>query len=584
MERRLAAILVADVVGYSRLMGEDEAATLEALKGHRDGLIEPAIAAHRGRVVKLIGDGLLAEFPSVVEAVECGVKIQRAMVGRNVDVPADRRIEFRIGINLGDVIVEGDDLYGDGVNVASRLENLAEPGGITVSGTVREHVGNKLKYPFEDLGERKVKNIERLIHVFCVRWGAGDGGARASTAAKAMDERPAVAVLPFTNMSGDPEQEYFSDGLTEDIITALSHWRSFPVIARNSTFTYKNKSVDIKQAARELGARYLVEGSVRKGGQRIRITAQLIDGASGHHIWAERYDRELDDVFEVQDEIAQRITAVVAPELVKAEVKKSTAKRPEDLDAWDCCLRGMAMIQRRTGEENAKARELFERAIAIQPDYSDAHTGLSTTYHLDILLHLEKDRMATANLALEAARNAVEFDESSSTAHHALSTAYQWLDRQDDAVREAEIAVALNPNDASGLHALGNKSDLAGDREGIPRMEKAQKLNPQDAQMYTHLTFLARAYLNAGAYDEALDRARKGIERNPDHPNTYYIMAIALGHLGREDEGRAALATCDKLHPGFVESRKDWRPYVDPASNDALQEGLRGLGVDSTED
>ncbi len=571
MERRLAAILVADVVGYARLMGDDEAATFEALKDHREELIEPAIAAHRGRVVKLVGDGLLAEFPSVVEAVECGVEIQRAMVGRNTDVAPDRRIEFRVGINLGDVIVEDDDLYGDGVNVAARLEGLAEPGGITVSGTVHEHVGNRLDLPFEDLGEHKVKNIAKPVRIYRVRWSAGESTTAAPTAAAATDDRPAVAVLPFTNMSGDPEQEYFSDGLTEDIITALAHWRSFPVIARNSTFTYKDKSVDIKQAARELDARYLLEGSVRKGGQRIRITAQLIDGVSGHHIWAERYDRELDDIFEVQDEIAQRITAIVAPELVKAEVKRSTAKRPEDLDAWDCWLRGMAMTRRRTEEDIAKARELFERAIAIQPDYSDAHTGLSMTHHYDILLHVAKDRMATANLALEAARNAVEFDESSSTAHHALGTAYQWLERHDDAVREAEIAVALNPNDARGLHALGNKSDLVGDPRGIARMEKAQKLNPRDAQLFTHLAFLARAYLNTGAYDEALDRARKGVERNPDHPNAYYVMAIALGHLGRGDEGRVALAKCDELHPGFVESRKYWRPYVAAKSNQALR-------------
>ena len=584
MERRLAAILAADAVGYSRLMSADETATLEMLKAHRNELIEPAIAAHQGRVVKLTGDGLLAEFPSVVEAVECGVEIQAGMFERNLDTPEDRRIDFRVGINLGDVIVEDDDLYGDGVNVAARLEGIADPGGIMVSGTVREHVGNKLDVRFEDLGERHVKNIDTPIHIFQVRWRTGETVSEEPASSVKIDDRPAVAVLPFTNMSGDPEQEYFSDGLTEDIITALAHWRSFPIIARNSTFTYKNKSVDIKQAGRELHAGYLVEGSVRKSGHRVRITAQLIDGANGHHIWAERYDRELDDIFEVQDEIAQRVAAIVAPELVKAEVKRSTAKRPEDLDAWDCCLRGMAMLQQRSGEEILKARELFEKAISIQPDYSDAHTGLSTTYHFDILLHHAKDRLATANLALEAARNAVKFDESSATAHHALSTAYQWLDRQDDAVREAEIAVALNPNDASGLHALGNKSDLAGDPEGILRMEKAQKLNPQDAQLYTHLAFLARAYLNAGAYDESLDRARKAIERNPDHPNAFYIMALALGHLGREDEGRAALATCDELHPGFVESRKDWRPYVDPASNAALKDGLRRLGIGSNED
>ena len=396
--------------------------------------------------------------------------------------------------------------------------------------------------------------------------------------------RPAVAVLPFRNMSEDPAQEYFSDGLTEDIITALTLWRSFPVIARNSTFTYKDKPVDIKQAGRELGARYLIEGSVRKGGQRVRITAQLIDGVGGHHIWAEKYDRELDDIFEVQDEIAQRIAAIVAPELARAEVRRSTAKRPEDLDAWDYCLRGMAMVRERTCEGNAKARELFGRAIAIQPDYADAHAGLAMSCNFDILLHCAEDRMATATLAMEAARRAVKCDETSSIAHQELSTAYQWLNRHDDALAEVRIAVDLNPNDAIGLHQLGNKSDLAGDPEGISYMEKAQKLNPVDVQMHTRLSFLARAYVNVGSYEDAVDRARKAIQRRPDYPHAHYILAVALGHLGRSDEARAALSTSDALHPGFIDSRRNWQPYVDPRSNETLRDGLRRLGMESVEE
>ena len=284
----------------------------------------------------------------------------------------------------------------------------------------------------------------------------------------------------------------------------------------------------------------------------------------------------------MQDEISQRITAIVAPELVKAEVKRSTSKRPEDLDAWDCCLRGMALLRERTPESIAKARELFQSAIEIQPDYSDAYAGLSSSHHFDILLQITKDRMATAALAMDAARIAIKYDESSSIAHHALSTAYQWLNRHDDAVREAKIAVGLNPNDAYGVHQLGNKSDLAGDPEGISYMEQAQRLNPQDAQLHTHLTFLARAYLNICDYDKALDRVQHAIERRPDYPHAYYVLALALGHLGREEEGRAALSKCDELHPGFVESRKNWQPYVDPKSNEALQEGLRKLAVNST--
>ena len=395
--------------------------------------------------------------------------------------------------------------------------------------------------------------------------------------AKTLSDTPAIAVLPFANLSADPEQEYFSDGLTEDIITALTRWRSFPVIARNSCFAYKNKAVDIKQVGRELGARYLLEGSVRKGGVSVRITAQLIDGVSGHHIWAEKYDRELNNIFEIQDDIVQRIAALVAPELAKAELKRSTSKQPQDLDAWDLGLRGMASIRERTAEGNAKARGLFTRAVAIRPDYADAHAGLAMSYNQDIFIEATEDRTATATQAIEAARNAIECDESSSWAHHELSTAYQWLDRLDDALAEARIAVDLNPNDAYGLHALGNKSDLAGDPDGIAFMEKAQKLNPEDARLPAHLTFLARAYVNIGNHGAAVDRARQAIRRRPDFVPAYYILAIALGHLGELDEARAVLAKCDDLSPDFVQSRQDWQPYADPASNERLQDGLRRI-------
>jgi adenylate cyclase len=328
---------------------------------------------------------------------------------------------------------------------------------------------------------------------------------------------------------------------------------------------------------RELGARYLLEGSVRKGGVRVRITAQLVDGANGHHIWAEKYDRELIDIFEVQDDIVQRIAALVAPELAKAELKRSTSQQPQNLDAWDLCLRGMASIHERTAEGTAKARDLFTRAIAILPDYADAHAGLAMSHHQDILIEVAEDRTAAATRAMEAARKAIECDGSSSWAHHELSTAYQWLNRLDDALAEARIAVDLNPNDAYTLHALGNKSDLAGDPNGIEFMEKAQKLNPEDARLHTHLTFLARAYENIGNHGAAVDRARQAIRRRPDYVPAYYILAIALGHLGELDEARSTLAKCDELSPDFVQSRQNWQPYADPASNERLQEGLRRI-------
>ena len=578
-KRRLTTILAADVVGYTRLMATDEEGTLASLQSVRRELIEPKTGEYHGRIVKLMGDGILMEFASVVDAVKFGADIQHAIFHRNTGVPEDRRIIFRIGINIGDIIVDGDDIYGDGVNVAARLETLSEAGGIYISQSVHTQVKGKVDLEFEDLGERSIKNIPEPVSVYRVLLGGGmtdsavHGEGEAPEAV--MPEKAPIAVLPFANLSGDPEQEYFADGITEDIITALAHWRSFPVIARNSVFTYKNKPVDIKQAGRELGARYLLEGSVRKSGRRVRITAQLIDGVSGHHIWAERYDRELTDIFELQDEITRRIAAIVAPEVARAEFKRSTGKRPEDFNAWDKYMRGIAFMHEATCEGNAEARGMFESAIALQSDYADAHSGLAWSYNIDILLQCAEDRMATAALAMEAAREAIKCDNASSDAHHQLSTAFQWLNQQDEALAQAKIAVELNPNDAFGLHALGNKSDLAGDPEGIARMEEAQKLNPMDAQLHTHLTFLARAYVNIGAFGDAVDRAGKAIQRRPDYAAAHYILAIALVLQGRNEEAQATLMRCDELHPGFVASRWDWQPYMDPASNERLREGTQ---------
>ena len=575
-QRRLAAILAADVVGYSKLMGRDEEGTLATLTAHLAEHIEPCIAEHRGRVVKTTGDGLLAEFASVVDAVRCAVAFQEGMAKRNSDTPVDHPIEFRIGVNLGDVIVQDDDVYGDGVNVAARLENLCEPGSVYVSGTVYHHVAGKLPAEFDDLGEQTVKNIARPVRIYRTRAETGRKAAHGpSDPLSSAPDMPSIAVLPFANTSGDTDQEYFADGLTEDLITALTRWRSFPVIARNSCFAYKGKIVDIKLAARDLGARYVLEGSVRKGGERVRITAQLIDGTNGHHVWADKYDRDLDDIFEVQDEIVQRISAVVAPELDKAELERSTDKGSEDLDAWDFCLRAKPLLRQKTFADNAGARELFLRAIEIHEDYADAYSGLAQSYNQDILMGVAKDRTATAILAMEAARNAIRCDAASSWAHHELSTAFQWLNRLDDALDEARAAVDLNPNDAYALHALGNKSDLAGDPDGIGYMERAQKLNPEDARRHTHLTFLARAYVAVGDYSAAADRARQAIRRSPEYAAAHYVMGIALAHLGRLQEAHASLTKCDELSSGFVESRRDWRPYADEARNERLLEGLR---------
>src|SRR5437667_5235695 len=378
VQRRLAAILAADVAGYSRLMGADEEGTLAALKELRRDLADPKIKEHRGRIVKTTGDGLLVEFASVVDAVRCAVEVQREMAARSAGVPEGRRIQFRIGINLGDIIKDGRDIYGDGVNVAARLEALAEPGGICVNRVVRDQVRDKLDIPFEDAGEQRVKNIARPLRVYRVRPGQVSGEAMsAAQPPLALPDKPSVAVLPFTNMSGDPEQEFFSDGIAEDIITALSRYPSLFVIDRNSCFTYKGRSVDVKQVGRELGVRYVLEGSVRRAGNRIRVTAQLVEAESGKHVWAERYDRDLADIFALQDEIAQAVTIAIAPAIADAELHRAVRKPPGSLDAWAAYQRGLWHQSNASTEDNALAQRFFQQAIDLDPTFSAAYVGLA---------------------------------------------------------------------------------------------------------------------------------------------------------------------------------------------------------------
>jgi adenylate cyclase len=379
LTRRLAAILVADVVGYSRLMEVDEAGTLKALKALRSEVIYPTIADHQGRVVKLMGDGALVEFASAIDAVESAVKLQSALCARNAELPAERQLAFRIGINLGDVMVEGDDIYGDGVNVAARLEALAEPGGVYVSDIVRQSVGSRLELDFEDLGEHQVKNIARAVHVFRIRLAgdkvASELGGGGTTFPVGIPHKPSIAVMPFVSMSEDADQEFFANGITEEIITALSKIRWFFVIARNSVFAYKGRSFDVKQVARELGVRYVVEGSTRKVGNRVRVTAQLIDATTGNHVWAERYDGDLSDIFAIQDEMTQAIVGAIEPELGNAERERARRKPPDNLDAWSCYQRGLWHLFRFTKADNDTAEELFRRSAALDPGFSGAFMG-----------------------------------------------------------------------------------------------------------------------------------------------------------------------------------------------------------------
>ncbi|WP_051380682.1 adenylate/guanylate cyclase domain-containing protein [Bradyrhizobium sp. WSM1743] len=381
MARKLAAIVAADVVGYSRLMGVDEAETLAALKTHQRELIAPNIAEHQGRIVKTTGDGLLIEFSSVIEAVECAVEVQRAMQGRNEDVPADHRIEFRVGVNLGDIIIDGDDIYGDGVNVAARLEALAEANGICVSRVVHDQVRDKLDLVFEDLGERQLKNIARPVHVFRVPAPATELRMQSASPALALPDKPSIAVLPFTNMSGDSEQDYLADGMVEDIITALSHFKALFVIARNSSFAYKGRAVDVKVVGRELGVRYVLEGSVRRAANRVRITGQLIDTATGAHLWANRFDGGLGDIFDLQDQVTESIVGAIAPAVERAEIERATRKATERLDAYDHYLRGLAKSYQDANQQAcSEALHLFNSAIELDPYFATAYARAAFCY------------------------------------------------------------------------------------------------------------------------------------------------------------------------------------------------------------
>jgi adenylate cyclase len=578
-KRKLAAILSADVVGYSRLMQDDDAATVATLQEYR-AAIARVIDRHSGRVVNAPGDNILAEFPSAVEAVQCAAETQKVLEGRNLELPAERRMEFRIGVNLGDIIEEADGtIYGDGVNVAARMESLATAGNVCISGKFYEEVQDKIEFKLEFMGDHSVKNIANPIPVYRVLSNGGQSPVAAIPSSGAILEPPALAVLPLTNMSGDPEQEYFADGLTEDLITALAAWRSFPVIARNSTFAYKGTSQDVRQVASELGARYILEGSVRKSGNRVRITAQLIDASSGHHVWAEKFDRDLDDVFAVQDEITLRIAATVEPAVGKIERKRSVVKPAKSLVAWDYYQRGMSELNTYTKTGSAQARVLFDQAIALDGTYSQAYSGMAWSHVLDLLLeHTPEPEESMAKL-LAAAQRAAALDDEDSVAHLMLSIAYMWPNEDELSIAAGERAIELNPSNALALVSLGNILDLVGRTdEGIEKIESGLRLNPRDANNQIYMAFLGRAYLNARRYEQAAERARKAIHRRSDYPNAHYILAVSLAHLGLEAQARDTLDACNRIKPGFAERRSEWRPYRNPADNDHIHAGLKKIG------
>ena len=460
-QRRLAAILAADVVGYSRLMESDESGTLTRLRALRRDIIDPSIAAHSGRMVKLMGDGALVEFASAIDAVTCAVEIQKSVREHNAAEAGDGAIWFRIGINVGDIIVDGDDIYGDGVNIAARLEGLAEPGGIFISRTAADQVRDKVPIRIEDRGDFTVKNIARPIQVFCV---VADGLQIAAASSQAAPPAPpkklSIAVLPFANMSGDAEQEYFADGISEDTITALSKLSQLFVIARNSSFTFKGKNVNVQEVGKSLGVRYVLEGSVRKSGNKVRITAQLIDATTGGHLWAERFDRDLTDIFAVQDDVTQQIVGALALNLTEGDQQRLATEHSENLEAYDCFLRGREQWRGLSKEANIKARDLFQRAIELDPKFAPAYAFLAVAHALSYINRWSPSPPKSLEQAEEAALQAVALDDRYPYAHWALGIVSLYMRRHDVAIREAERSISLAPNLADGHETLGQCAAL----------------------------------------------------------------------------------------------------------------------------
>jgi len=548
---RLVAVLSADAAGYSRLMGEDEEAALAALVAAR-AVFREAIAGHRGRVVDTAGDSVLAVFDSAVDALRSAIEIQDALARGSQSVATGRRMRFRIGVNAGEVIEQSDGtIYGDGVNIAARLQALAEPDGVCVSDLVVRQARKKVGAHFESLGEQQLKNIAEPVHVYRVGPATQPSSTGPATALP-LPAKPSIAILPFANMSGDAEQEYFSDGIAEDLITALSRIRWLFVVARNTTFTYKAKAVDVKQIGRELGVRYVVEGSVRKGGSRVRITAQLIDAVSGNHVWAERFDRELADVFAVQDEITERIAATIEPELARAELERARRKPPESLDAWDLYQRGLWHVWQFTARDNAVARELFERAAALDPGFSPFVAGVALTLLFDHTLRYRPMSDRSIDAAVAAARHAVALDDKDPAAHSILGRAHTARGDYTEGIAETRKALRLNPSLALARYGLGMALVLSGrSKDAIPEFDAAERLSPHDPYVWNFSMWRAWARLSLDDFAGAVEDAKTAV-RQPRAPfPTWATLASALGHLGQIEEGRVAFAKALELEPDF---------------------------------
>ena len=590
VERRLAAVLAADVAGYSRLMGADEEGTLARLKAARQTLVDPTIASHRGRIVKTSGDGMLVEFASAVDAVRGAVEVQRGMVAQNAGVPPDVRIEFRIGIHVGDIIIDDNDIFGDGVNIAARLEGIAEPGGICISGDAQRQIRGKVDIAFDDMGPQSLKNIAEPMQTWRIRLGGQDAAKAPSgspqSPALALPDKPSIAVLPFQNMSGDPEQEYFADGIAEDIITALSRFKSLLVSARNSSFTYKGKAIDIKQVGRELGVRYVLEGSVRKGGGKIRITGQLIEVTTGAHLWANRFDGGLEDIFELQDNVTEQVVGAIAPMVQQAEIERSRLKRTDNLDAYDTLLRGLSQLQRMTAEGTTEALRLFKAAIELDPEYAPAYGRAAYCYIQRNTNGWITDRALETADALRLAKRAVELENDNAEVLTDAAVAIGNVGRDLDQFFVINArAIELNPNRPLAWMLNGWGHIFAGEHEiAIEELHRAIRLNPADPSRHMMLSGIATANLLLDRDEEAFAWAERAYGERSNYASSLRVWAASAAFTGRSSRaseivGKILLADPSASVAKVSEHLSIVLPYQRQQDIQRMLEGLRLAGL-----
>ncbi len=582
IERRLAAILAADVVGYSRLVGIDEEGTLAALKSLRKSLVDPKITEHRGRIVKNTGDGALVEFASAFDAVRCAVETQREMADRTINIPEDRRIAFRIGINIGDIVIEEGDIFGDGVNIAVRLESIATPGGVCISEDVYRQVRGTFDATYEDIGEQKLKNIVQPVRVYRMRTvgtstitSTGEHSTNLP-----LPDKPSIAVLPFANMSSEPEQDALADGIAEDIITALSRYPSLFVIARNSSFTYKNRVIEVRQVGRELGVRYVLEGSLRKSGNRIRVTGQLVEAETRQHLWAEHYDRNLEDIFAVQDEISEATTIAIAPAIGEAEQQRAIRRAPESLDAWACYQRGLWHVSKFTANDINLADGFFRQAIQFDQNFAGAHWGLAKTQIISAALFQWHNLAAALSSAEALTRHAVALDGADAEARSWLGHVLHMSGDAEGALTEIERALMMSPNLASAHESLGDTLTWSGrPKEGLAALQTYVALDPKSPMLAVGLVQIAAAHYFCRDYQAAVAAAKRAIRSYPGFPAPYRWLATALGQLDRRQEALEALNKAIAMAPAsfdlYVRGRTPWWRNEDHAH---VLEGLRKAG------